>query len=305
MQVVTKFLKIVLVAVLVAAIGAIDMSAKKAVKTKDLRFMSFNILRGDLNGPDHLWTVRKDACLAMLEADKPDIFGLVECSSIQRNDVLEKFPQYAAVGVSVDGQIDSFPQKSSNSIFFDKEKFTLEDWGTFWLSDTPEIPGSYTWYYNKPRNLNWARLRCQDGKRFVYICVHLQDNSSSIKKEYKEQKQNYGMMNRTRAVALIRELIATKINPDGLPMLLSGDLNARFDSFELKGLYEDFSLAADVAKISDKGGTFNGFKKELHRIDHIFCKGCIVSTFAVDRQPYGSEQFISDHWPVYIDFRLK
>lgn len=292
-------------AVLAAATGAIDMSAKKAGKANELRLMSFNILRGDLNGPEHLWESRKDACLAMLEADKPDIFGLVECNSVQRDDILERFPQYKAVGVAVSGKTDSFPKTSSNSIFYLTEKLELEDWGTYWLSDTPEVPGSHTWYYRKPRTFTWARMKCADGKRFIYVCVHLQDNSSSIKKEYKEQKKNYGMMNRTRAVALIKEMLATRINPEGLPMLLSGDLNARYDSFELKGFYDIFSLAADTAKKSDKGGTFNGFKKELYRIDHIFCSGCTVSSFIVDRQPYGGVQFISDHWPVYIDFKLK
>lgn len=297
-----KFRIFALVAVLAAAIGAVDISAKTAKKNTGLRLMSFNILRGDLNGPEHLWESRKDACLAMLEADKPDIFGLVECNSIQRNDILERFPQYAAVGVAVNGQVDSFPNTSSNSIFYLKEKLEMEDWGTYWLSDTPEEPGSHTWYYKKPRTLTWARMKCADGKRFVYVCVHLQDNSSSIKKEYKEQKQNYGMMNRTRAVALIKELLATRINPGGLPMLLSGDLNAKYDSFELKGFYDILSMAADIAKLSDKGGTFNGFKKEQHRIDHIFCTGCKVRDFVVDRNPYDGVEFISDHWPVYIDF---
>ena len=300
-----RFLTIALVAVLAAAIGAVDISAKTAKKDTGLRLMSFNILRGDLNGPDHLWESRKDACLAMLEADKPDIFGLVECNSVQRNDVLERFPQYKAVGVAVSGKTDSFPKTSSNSIFYLTEKLELEDWGTYWLSDTPEVPGSHTWYYNKPRTFTWARFNDRHGKKFVYICVHLQDNRSAIKKEYKEQEKNYGMMNRTRAVSLIKELIATKINPEGLPMLLSGDLNTKFDSFELQGLYENFSLAAGIAANSDKGPTFNGFQKPKWRIDHIFCSKCRVSDFVVDRQPYNGVQFISDHWPVYIDFKLK
>ena len=40
------------------------------------------------------------------------------------------------------------------------------------------------------------------------------------------------------------------------------------------------------------------------RIDHIFCKGCKVRSFSVDRSTYKGVQFISDHWPVYADFTL-
>lgn len=295
--------RIVTVAAILAATVTIQLSAKKSDQT--YRLMSFNILRGDLDGPENIWQNRKEACLEMLKTDAPDIFGLVECSSIQRDDVLEAMPLYKAVGVSVKGEYTDFPKTSSNSIFYRTDKFTLEDWGSYWLSDTPEVPGSNTWYYNKPRNFTWAKLRTAQGRSFIYVCIHLQDNSSSIKKEFQDQKQNYGMMNRARAVALVKDLLQQKINPEGLPVVLSGDLNARYDAFELTEWYSIFSLAADAAKVSDKGPTFNGFKKGTRRIDHIFCSGCRVSSFTVDRNPYKGIQFISDHWPVYMDFILE
>ena len=271
-----------------------------------MRLLSFNILRGDLQGPNHLWTLRRDACMAMLAADNPDIFGLMECNSVQRDDILNTFPKYGRVGLAVNGTVYDHPSTSSNPIFYDGSKMLLEDWGTYWLSDTPTAKGSYTWYYDKPRCLTWARFKLkQTDIRFIYIAVHLQDNSSNIKPEYAGKENIYGPSNRKQSVTLIKKLIAENINPGGLPILLSGDLNATATSTDLAGLYDTFSLAADIADSADKGNTFNSYdSKGKSRIDHIFCSRCKVRSFSVDRSTYKGVQFISDHWPVYADFTL-
>lgn len=271
-----------------------------------MRLLSFNILRGDLQGPDHLWTGRKDACLAMLAADNPDIFGLMECNSVQRDDILNTFPKYGRVGLAVNGMAYDHTSTSSNPIFYDGSKMLLEDWGTYWLSDTPTAPGSYTWYYNKPRCLTWARFKLkQTDARFIYIAVHLQDKSSNIKPEYAGQEDYCGPENRKKSVVLIKQLLSDNINPSGLPMLLSGDLNATATSTELKGLYDIFDLAADKAVAADKGNTYNSYSEGgKSRIDHIFCKGCGVRKFSVDRSTYKGVRFISDHWPVFADLTV-
>lgn len=289
-------------------IGAVEdaLFDESTAGSTSMRLLSFNILRGDLQGPDHLWTGRKDACLAMLAADNPDIFGLMECNSVQRDDILNTFPKYGRVGLAVNGTVYDYSSTSSNPIFYDGSKMLLEDWGTYWLSDTPTTKGSYTWYYNKPRCLTWARFKLkQTDARFIYIAVHLQDNSSNIKPEYAGKENIYGPSNRKQSVTLIKKLIAENINPGGLPILLSGDLNATATSTDLAGLYDIFSLAADIADSADKGNTYNSYVSDgKSRIDHIFCSRCKVREFSVDRSTYKGVQFISDHWPVYADLTV-
>lgn len=291
-------------------LGTIEdaLFAEETEGSKNMRLLSFNILRGDLQGPTHLWTNRKNSCLAMIAADAPDIFGLMECNSTQRDDILDAFPKYGRVGVAVNGDVYDYTKTSSNPIFYDGNKMLLEDWGTYWLSDTPTTKGSYTWYYDKPRTLTWARFKLKkDDTRFVYICVHLQDNKSDIKKEYEGQESYYGTQNRKKSVALIKQLIADNINPNGLPMILSGDLNATFNSSELSNIYDILSLAADIPApaATDKGNTYNNYiEGGTSRIDHIFCSGCNVGRYVVDRSTYCGQKFISDHWPVYADLEL-
>ncbi len=270
------------------------------------RLMSFNILRGDLKGPDHLWSERKDACLAMIAADAPDIIGLQECSSIQRDNILSAFPKYGAVGVSVKGaKITAYPDVSSNPILYDGNKFLLERWGTFWLSETPNTV-SNTWYYNKPRTATWAQFRVKGmDLHFVYICLHLQDNSSSIENQYKGQESTYGPLCRAEEINVVTDWIDAN-NPNGYPVIVSGDFNSAGTESYYSTLSSSFSLARLSADTADTGPTLNSFTgSPTGTIDNIFyTSGLHADVFAVDRSSYAGVTYISDHYPVYCDFRF-
>ncbi|MBQ7709174.1 MAG: endonuclease/exonuclease/phosphatase family protein [Bacteroidales bacterium] len=265
------------------------------------RLMSFNILRADQKIDDKYWTDgRREACIAMLEANAPDILGLQECTSTQRNDILEVFPQYGAVGISVKGsKIAAYPAVSSNPILYNVNKFTLEAWGTFWLSETPDTPNSYTWYYDKPRTATWARFKVKgQNRRLVYVCLHLQDNISSIQAAYKGRESKYGPFCRGLEMGVVTDKLSS-INPDGYPMIISGDFNSNGteDYYDTLRFTDGFSLARLSAGTSDTGSTHTGG----YIIDNIFYKGFTAFRFVVDRTTY-NEVRGSDHYPVYCDF---
>ena len=275
--------------------------------SNSFRLMSFNILRADLptDAPERHWENRKASCLAMIAADSPDILGLQECTSVQRNDILNAFPKYGAVGVSVEGdKISAYPAISSNPIFYDGNKFLLEDWGTFWLSKTPETIGSHTWYYNKPRTATWARFKVKGTDfHFVCICLHLQDNTSKLDGQYEGQGSTYGPRCRSMELQVVVSKLG-EINPDGYPMVVFGDCNANGTEDAFNELREGFSLARIRATNADSGRTYNGFSPSGNSdktIDNIFYKGFSASTFAVDRNEYAGVTYISDHYPVYVD----
>ena len=261
----------------------------------NLRVMSFNILRGDTQGPDHLWSARKDACLAMMASDAPDIVGLQECTSVQRDDILDAFPRYGAVGVSVSGlKISAYPKVSSNPILYDGEKFLLEDWGTFWLSDTPDEPGSYTWGYDKPRTCTWARLRLRcGGQRLYFFNAHVENAGGQEAKE--------------KSILLIIERIKA-LNPDGsVPVIFGGDMNNVISASAPLGPMASFLVhIPSHAPVTDKGRTFNGFSATGgSALDHLFCSSAFrLKRFSVDRKAYAGITYISDHYPVYADLEL-
>lgn len=276
------------------------------------RLMSFNILRGDLQSPND-WSARKDACLAMVAANDPDILCLQECTSVQRNDILEVFPKYGAVGISVEGgKIAAYPKTSSNPILYDGNKFRLENWGTFWLSETPDVRTN-TWYYDKPRTATWAQF-CVRGseKRFVVVSTHLQDNSSSLSKTLYDGSESdlsakgavYGPLCRGRQVQVIVNKLPV-VNPSGYPAIICGDCNEDGTQSHYEALRQSFLLARLSADVADKRRTFNGFSPfPTSVLDNIFYNGFLAHKYAVDRNSYAGRTYISDHYPVYADLTI-
>lgn len=260
-----------------------------------LKVMSFNILRGDLQGPDHLWTMRREACLAMIAAQEPMLFGLQECDWTQRRHILGSNDLFDCVGVAVDGRTSGYTDMSSNPIFWRKDIFELQEWGTFWLSDTPEAIGSYTWNYNKARTCTWARfkIRC-NGRQIYYFNTHLEAHGGLEPKE--------------KGILLIIERIKEK-NPSGqVPVLFGGDLNnAMTSGAPLGPMAEYLEHAPSNCLTTDTGRTFNGFKATgTSVLDHIFYSRGIFKglKFYVDRKAYEGVTYISDHYPVFCELEF-
>ena len=278
-------------ALLLLALAGISLSAQEA----DFRIMSFNMERGDLSvAKGWGWNVRKPAALAMLEFRRPDIMGVQECNSIQRDDVLERMPDYDYIGVAVSGAADDYPVTSANLIFYDRNKFELLDHGEFWYAFEPDSAGAFTWIARKPRNATWGRFRHKaTGREFVYVNNHLQNGTDAV-------------INRSMSIiqllAKMREL-----NPEGLPMLYTGDLNSKGIEGYYAPLNQEMREAALSCPVTDLGTTLGVYKTKTEggRIDHIYYSGALEGlAFGVDREDYEGLAFVSDHFPVYADMRF-
>lgn len=260
-----------------------------------LKVMSFNILRGDLQGPDHLWTGRREACLAMIAAQQPMVFGLQECTWTQRRHILSSNSLFDAVGIAVDGQKKDYTDVSSNPIFWRKDILDLLDWGTFWLSDTPDAVGSYTWNKAKPRTCTWARFRVRcSGKTFYYFNAHVENDGGLEAKE--------------KSIILIIERMQAA-NPSGVvPMIFGGDMNNVISaSAPLGPMAQYLSHAPTYCKKTDTGRTFNSFKTTGgSAIDHLFYSdgAFLGKVFSVDRNAYENVTYLSDHYPIFCELEF-
>jgi len=56
------------------------------------------------------------------------------------------------------GRDDGKTKGEYSAILYRRERFEVEQGGTFWLSDTPEVPGSITWGNACTRICTWARF---------------------------------------------------------------------------------------------------------------------------------------------------
>lgn len=278
-----RLLTILLCFVSVAAFAQKKKTADPAGPCEPIRFMSFNVRTGIVDDGENSWEKRKIAAPAMLEDIRPDVFGVQEAFDFQIDYILRKCKDYRAVGV---GRDDGSEKGEHMSVFYNVKRFKLLDWGTYWLSETPDIP-SIGWDAKYKRTATWTLLQDRaSGQKFFFVDTHL-DNKGKIAK--------------SKGCALVIENIG-KMNPKGWPMVLVGDFNIPPDSPLHKELGEFMKDARSTAVDSDTKMSFNDFKGPKWILDYIYYAGfkdCV--NFKVADKVYEDVPFISDHWPIYAD----
>ena len=103
----------------------------------DIKVISFNVRLSTRSDGDNWWENRKHASINMLNEEKPTVFGLQEALPGQVEYLVENLPEYDYIGV---GRDDGKKKGEFMAIFYLKEKVELLDGGTFWLSETPDVP---------------------------------------------------------------------------------------------------------------------------------------------------------------------
>ena len=260
-----------------AALIPASVSCKKA---ETIKVMSYNIRLGVAKDGDNAWDLRKEATPAMLEDQNPLVFGVQEAYDFQLAYITEQCPQYACIGV---GREDGVSKGEHMSIFYQKDLVEVQDWGTYWLSETPDEP-SKGWDAACYRTATWALLKIKKtGTQFYYVNTHL---------------DHVGLIARKKGLALIVDRIAA-MNPDGYPMILTGDLNVQPDDPCLEDLNKQMKSARVEAKKTTDKASFNGWGRASQTIDYIYFVGFKkCEEFAVVDQTYAGKPYISDHYPV-------
>lgn len=262
-----------------------------------IRVMSYNVRLGVAKTDgENSWENRKEATPAMLADVKPDVFGVQEAYDFQLDYILATSPSYKAVGV---GREDGVSKGEHMSVFYNTETVELIDWGTYWLSETPEVP-SKGWDAHCYRTATWTLLKEKaTGRKFFFVNTHL---------------DHRGFVARKEGLALIHRRIM-EMNPDGLPMVLTGDFNVMPDDEGLTDLNKLMKSARFSAVDADPRGSYNGWGQNgkskgapllkqpdvdfLLPIDYIYYSGFDVCTeFRVITKEYAGKPYISDHFPI-------
>jgi endonuclease/exonuclease/phosphatase family metal-dependent hydrolase len=195
-----------------------------------LSAMTFNIFHDaatDLTrGNIAPWEARRDLVAGTVAAADADVVGLQEAFPWQVDWLRLQLPHYEHFGrgSATDGS------GWSVAILFKAEELALEESGHFWLSSTPDVPGSaggegWAWT-GAPRIVSWVRLGFERSGRQLYVYnAHLPPPEA-------------GTPSRTRSVLLLAERIAARSRPE-VPFVLLGDLNASEDEFTIRYLEGD------------------------------------------------------------------
>jgi len=250
---------------------------------EELKVMSYNIRMGIAKDGTNSWEFRHPATIEMLKDQQPDIFGVQEAFEFQIKFIEEYCRNYKSVGV---GRDDGKKKGEYMSIFWNKKRVKLIKWGTFWLSETPDMP-SKGWDAHCMRTATWALMKDKKtGRKFYYVNTHLDHKG-------KEAQKN--------GLKLIVDRIES-INPQGYPMVLTGDFNIKPDNKALTDLDARMQSARKVAAVTDSHNTFNGWsvKPTDMIIDYIYISGfSACPEYKTVTKKYADRPFVSDHYPIF------
>jgi len=295
------FLLLAVVLGLLMSPGASASGAQKA-DGDELRVMSFNIRYGTANDGANRWKNRCELVFDVLREHDCDVVGLQEALRFQIDEMREAVPLYGEIGV---GRDDGKTKGEYSGILYRTDRLKVSDSGTFWLSDTPEVPGSITWGNACTRICTWGRfVRKGSGKAFYLFNVHLDHRSQP---------------SREKSAVLLARRIGDRKHDD--PVIVTGDFNAgesnpavRYLKGELR--VEGAELAENPVPLVDTFrvlhpeatdvGTFNGFKgtRSGEKIDYVFTQPGVKVVGAEILRDNKDGQYPSDHFPVMARLAL-
>ena len=226
----------------------------------------------------------------------PDSIGVQECRggwiSLLKRNFLAK--GYARVGVDAGGGQDASNGYFATYILYKEDKFNLVDSGTFWLSQTPDVPSKYGPTVDTNRTCTWALLEDKvTGFRYVHMNCHLDWMDMSV-----NQIQ----------VEMIREQIE-RFEAMGYPVFAGGDYNCDEGTDSYYKML-DSDVVDDSKKIAEKAndiatypsyGEYDVYDPKERPIDYFFVtkEHMTVKEYrVVDEKPDG--KYISDHFPVFV-----
>jgi endonuclease/exonuclease/phosphatase family metal-dependent hydrolase len=265
---------------------------KKYADDTEIKVMSFNVrtVTTESDTANH-WDNRKAACVELIKDQRPSIIGFQEAQYTLQWSYLkgQLADLYDGYGVNRDSGEES-GRGEVMGIMYDKSTIEKIDGGTFWLSETPDVP-SKGFGASYSRNATWGIFKhLPTGKNFYYINTHLDHKVANAQIE---------------GMKLISQRLKEYVE---YPLFLTGDLNI-----------EDSNVALDVIKVymnnaryaapssnSDFNNTYNGWTKAgKNIIDHIYCSNYLRVVEYHTINDYYNVPYVSDHYPVYAIIELQ
>ena len=253
-----------------------------------MKTMSYNILCYGKDG--HERERREPMVLEIIRKNNPDTFGVQEATPEWMAALKENIGSiYNYVGV---GRDDGDDEGEYSAIFYRKDKYKAVESGTFWLSETPEKV-SFGWDAACRRVCTWAVLENIETKeRYVHLNSHF---------------DHVGVAARKNSVDMI---VSKAKEYADLPVVFTADMNVKegstnYNQFVDSGVLRDTKFAAPD---SMNYCTYHDTKPQKHTDDvidyvmineHFEALSYRVVTEGIDGR------FVSDHYPIYSDLKLK
>lgn len=269
---------------------SLNQTFGQSKKETPFNLIDYNIRMNTSGDGENAWPLRKDRVIGLLRFHKADIFNIQEALPEQMDDLTNGMPEFDHVGV---GRDDGIRKGEHMAIFFKKSRFEKLDWGTFWLSETPEKPG-LGWDAVCNRTCTWIKFKDRITKKTFFVFDTHLDHRGDVAR----QKGAELILNRMKV-----------INPGNLPVILTGDFNLHKDASPIQSILKELYDAQDKSITPPYGpeGTCGGFavNDKPGKIDFIF----INDKVSILRHGVLSDSykmfFPSDHLPVLAELQIK
>lgn len=264
------------------------------------KIMTYNILV-DKPESEHPWNQRRELLLDTIRQEDPDILCIQEALQHQKEYLQINLPDYEEFGV---GRNDGKGSGEQVVIFHKPSNLKELDKGVFWLSETPDIPGSIGWDAKRPRIVTWKKLQNSFGTSFYVLSTHYDHKGENARRSS-------------------AQVIASYIHRwEKAPILLCGDFNSPplsepYQCLLAQGFTDGFLTAGGNFPYTYhrfEAGKYSDLKRrtlimEYHdrvfrRIDHIFFQGQIAFSGIWLNSCHLSGMYPSDHFPVIGSFGL-
>ena len=248
-----------------------------------MKIVTFNLRCDRQQDGDNCFIYRQPLILRAIERERPDVICFQEVLPHMAVWLKSSLGDYYMAGCGRSEKLDG----EQLTVAFRKDGYQLLEMHTFWLSETPSVPGSrYPGQSSCPRCCTDAVLMEEaSGQVFRVLNTHLDHRG----KEAREQ-----------GLALILRHAEEPGTFSGVPLILAGDFNAEPDSEEMGILKQDPGLTDVTSSI---GITFHNYGRNIPadppcQIDYIVLKGALCCSSVCKWTDQENGVYLSDHYPV-------
>lgn len=281
----------ILLSMMMAVGECLATDATNAAEPGLVMIMTFNIRYGTANdGPNH-WDHRKEIARDLMRRVAADFVGVQEVIASQTDYLREQLPDYACLGRS--REVDPAVGEAC-LILYREARWQLdpEEHGFFWLSETPEMPGSRSWETACSRMVVWGRFVDKKTGKAVYIFNTHLDHRSEL------ARQN--------GAKLLAKRLAERKHDD--PVFITGDFNAGEASVAVRYLTgkapeSPVTLVDTFRQVHPDAqdvGTYHGFKggRGGKKIDYVLATPSVKTLEAEILHDNQNGRYPTDHFPV-------
>lgn len=250
--------------------------------------MTFNIRYATERDSSDFWGFRKEQVVDLITSKNCDFVGIQEALPEQIAYLQDHLPQYGLTYRT--REIDSTSGEAVPLLYL-KSKWQADHLETYWLSSTPDIPGSNTWNAACNRVSTAGLFTASSGKHQIRVVNTHFDHVSQ------EARENGAKLILQRA----------ELGDGKVPFVLLGDLNGKPDNTAIQVLTEELLDPYPLIFPADtSSGTFHGFKGNTsgRRIDYVLLHGVgEVLRYEILHDNIDGH-YPSDHFPVLCEFKF-